>query len=77
MFGISTAAIIGGNQSPTATEEFNGTNWSITGATMGTPRNAYGMGGTTTAGLAFGGSPYTNSTEEYNPAIATKTFTTS
>ena len=44
---------------------------------MGTGRNGYGMGGTTTAGLAFGGSPYTTSTEEYSPAIATKTFTTS
>ena len=77
MFGISTSAIIGGNPSPNATEEWNGTNWSTTGATMGTPRNSYGMGGTTTAGLAFGGSPYTTSTEEYSPAAATKTFTTS
>ena len=77
MFGTSTAAILGGNPSNTATEEWNGTNWSVTGVTMGTPRNAYGMGGTTTAGLAFGGSPYTTATEEYSPAAATKTFTTS
>ena len=77
----TTALVFGGVYEPPTTnvaltEEWNGTNWSTTGATMGTPRNSYGMGGTTTAGLAFGGSPYTTATEEFTEVATTKTFTT-
>jgi len=87
-FGIQTDAVMaGGNDaSPpgasTATETYDGTDWSTSTATLGTARNgATAMGhngGGTTAGWLVGGEPTKLATEEYtNPTISIQTVTTS
>ena len=51
--------------------------WS-SGAPLITGRDSLAGAGTQTAGLAFGGAPYTNATEEFaNITLATQTLTTS
>ena len=52
--GTQTAALgFGGDPSPNATEEYDGTSWTA-GGNMGTGRGQLAGAGTQTAGLAFG-----------------------
>jgi len=63
--GVAAAAA---SPTPTATNEYNGTSWTGTGA-VGTARYNGGSCGSQTAGLIFGGSPapgYTTATETYD-----------
>jgi len=86
-FGIQTDAVIAGGNAPsvpgstTATETYDGTNWSTSPATLGTARNgAMAMGhngGSTSTGWLVGGEPTQKATEEYTVAAAVKTITTS
>ena len=56
-------------------ETWNGTIWTAVG-NLNTGRARVGGLGSTTAGLAFGGTPYTAATEEFNnPGTITKTLT--
>ena len=75
--GSPTAGIaMGGNTAPgstiSATEEFNSSTNTIvaaawaSGGNLNTARYGLGGAGTQTSGLAFGGSPTTGATEEYN-----------
>jgi hypothetical protein len=70
---------------PSQTEEYNGTSWGVSTATLGTARFLGASTGTTSSGLAIGGQPpLTSATEEFNlgsPAsptgAAASTLTTS
>lgn len=69
-FGIQTAAVIFGGETPPVTnltEEYNGSGWTA-GGNLNTARYRVAGAGTLTAGLAFGGfiPPNSNATEEYN-----------
>ena len=63
-----------------ATETWNGTSWTTSPATLGTPRQVIEGVGTQTVALGFGGvdgdGTMTN-TEEFNAGAATKTVTVS
>ena len=67
-----------GGKSPTITnvEDWNGASWSEV-ADINTSRRSLGGAGTTTAGLAFGGTPpVTGATEEWSgSSITTKVLT--
>ena len=69
-FGIQTAAVIFGGETPSVTnktEEYNGSGWTA-GGNLNTARYRVAGAGILTAGLAFGGfiPPNSNATEEYD-----------
>jgi hypothetical protein len=69
-FGIQTAAIFAGGHTPSGTslnsETYNGTTWSE-GNNLGSIADYAAAAGTSTAGLAFGGSPAgVKKTQSYN-----------
>lgn len=69
-FGLQTAAVICGGETPpvsNATEEYNGSGWTA-GGNLNTARFRHGGVGTLTAGLIFGGfvPPHSSATETYN-----------
>ena len=82
-FGVQTSAVMaGGSTGPgpasTATETYDGANFTTSPATLGTA-TTYG-GGDRYIKRRFrsrGGPDFPSRTEEYNQAAATKTFTTS
>ena len=82
-FGVQTSAVMaGGSTGPgpasTATETYDGANFTTSPATLGTATTYGGGTGTSSAGFVAGGGPdFPSRTEEYNLAAATKTFTTS
>jgi len=74
MMGLTQDAVValGGNPSPNAAiENYDGTSWSTSTATLGTGRSQSASSGNNTAGVMFGGtaSTYRNETEEYNKSI--------
>ena len=77
--GIQTAALAFG--SPSATEEYDGTSWTTSPASLATGRQQLGSAGTQPAALAIGGytTAATAATEEWTGAGAavTKTITVS
>jgi hypothetical protein len=85
--GIQTAALaFGGSQDPpisAATEEYDGTSWTTSPASMSTARVSLGGAGTQTSALGFGGETSapanTAATEEWTGAGAplTQTITVS
>ena len=82
--GTQTDSLLwGGEPFTSATEHYDGTNWSIEAATLGVPGSATGGGGTGTTGLAFGrespaGAPTRTATEEFTAEfIGAKTVTSS
>jgi hypothetical protein len=82
--GIQTAALAFGGQTPAAptgaTEEYDGTSWTTSPASLSTARGRLGGAGTQAAALAFGGNPpITAATEEWLGAGSptTKTITVS
>ena len=79
-FGTQTSAAIGGGTPPlsTAIEEYDGTNWATSPATLSTARRYLGgFGSLSSAGAFCGGKNGTvlNSTEEYNSNIEAVTTT--
>ena len=68
-FGIQTAAIFAGGHTPAGTslnsETYNGTTWSE-GNNLLSIADYAAAAGTSTAGLAFGGAPFTVKTQSYN-----------
>jgi len=68
-FGIQTAALYAGGDTPpvtNVTEEYNGSGWASSGNYVGSIKQFAGAG-TQTAGLAFGGNPgYITTSAEYN-----------
>ncbi len=72
--GIQTVGVVfGGNGPNTGTEEWDGSTWTVSSATLATGRTKLGGAGTQSAALAFGGNPPPSSgtaaTEEYNSNI--------
>jgi hypothetical protein len=76
--GTQTAALAFGGFVPPdtgATEEYDGTTWTTSPASLGTARRNLGGAGTQTAALAFGGKfQLTAATEEYNDYGEPNTF---
>tara|TARA_R110002049_G_scaffold220473_1_gene392030 strand:+ start:591 stop:1574 length:984 start_codon:yes stop_codon:yes gene_type:complete len=71
LFGTLTAAVVtGGRDDPgaakTSIELYNGTAWTASPLSMSTSRDGHMCAGTYTAGLAAGGNPNRNQTEEYD-----------
>ena len=82
--GTQTDSLLwGGEPFVGATEHYDGTNWSLEGATLGVARSGTGGGGTGTTGLAISGespagTPANNATEEFTASfIGARTITTS
>jgi hypothetical protein len=82
--GIQTSALAFGGLTPSvtgATEQYDGTSWATSPASLSTARTTLGGAGTTTSALAFGGDipPRTAATEEWTGAGSplTKTITVS
>jgi hypothetical protein len=48
-----------------ATEEYNGSTWTTSPASLSTARGGFAGTGTLTSALGFGGSPVTGATEEF------------
>tara|TARA_Y100000004_G_scaffold124271_1_gene139753 strand:- start:238 stop:936 length:699 start_codon:yes stop_codon:yes gene_type:complete len=82
--GTQTDSLLwGGEPFVGATEHYDGTNWSLEGATLGIARSGIGGGGTGTTGLAISGespagTPANNATEEFTASfIGAKTISSS
>ena len=74
MMGLTQDAVValGANPSPNASiENYDGTSWTTSTATLGTGRSQSASSGSNTAGVLFGGtaSTYRNETEEYNKSV--------
>jgi hypothetical protein len=73
--GIQTAALAFGgilHLTTGATEEYDGTSWTTSPASLNTARRSLAGAGTQTAALAFGGTtPVTAATEEWTGAAPT------
>jgi len=71
LFGTLTAAVVtGGRNDPGAAKDsielYNGTAWTASPLNMSNSRDGHQCAGTYTAGLAAGGNPNRNQTEEYD-----------
>jgi hypothetical protein len=72
--GTQTAALAFGGYTTAntgATEEYDGSTWTSSPASLSTARRELGSAGTQTAALAFGGVGPLNATEEYTGAVPT------